>query len=111
MKEGDVVTGTVRTLMPYGAFIDLGGIDGLLHVSDISHARVTKPEDVLTVGQQLQVKILKIDPETKKISLGLKQLQPEPWETAPTPARRPARHRHRHPPRRLRRICRDRARR
>jgi small subunit ribosomal protein S1 len=83
MKEGDVLPGTVRTLMPYGAFIDMGGIDGLLHVSDISHARVAKPEDVLTVGQQLQVKILKIDPESKKISLGLKQLQPEPWQTAP----------------------------
>jgi small subunit ribosomal protein S1 len=83
MKEGDVLPGTVRTLMPYGAFIDMGGIDGLLHVSDISHARVAKPEDVLTVGQQVQVKILKIDPESKKISLGLKQLQPEPWQTAP----------------------------
>ena len=83
MKEGDIVTGTVRTLMPYGAFVDLGGIDGLLHISDISHTRVAKPEDVLTVGQELQLKILKIDPETKKISLGLKQLQPEPWATAP----------------------------
>ena len=81
MKEGDTVTGTVRSIMPYGAFIDLGGIDGLLHVSDISHIRVTKPEDVLSVGQELQLKILKIDPETKKISLGLKQLQPEPWQT------------------------------
>jgi small subunit ribosomal protein S1 len=75
------VTGTVRTLMPYGAFIDLGGVDGLLHISDMAHTRVAKPEDVLTVGQELQVKILKIDPETKKISLGLKQLLPEPWET------------------------------
>ena len=83
MKPGDVLAGTVRTLMPYGAFIDLGGVDGLLHVSDIAHSRVTKPEDVLTVGQQLQVKILKIDPESKKISLGLKQLQAEPWEKAP----------------------------
>ena len=81
LKEGDTVTGTVRTLMPYGAFVDLGGIDGLLHVSDISHARVTKPEDVLTVGQELELRILKIDPETKKLSLGLKQLQPEPWQT------------------------------
>jgi small subunit ribosomal protein S1 len=81
MKEGDTVTGNVRTIMPYGAFIDLGGIDGLLHVSDISHIRVTKVEDVLSVGQELQLKILKIDPETKKISLGLKQLQPEPWQT------------------------------
>ncbi|MGD0891895.1 MAG: S1 RNA-binding domain-containing protein [Terracidiphilus sp.] len=81
---GDVLTGTVRTLMPYGAFIDLGGIDGLLHVSDIAHTRITKPEDVLTVGQEVQVKILKIDPETRKLSLGLKQLQAEPWETAPS---------------------------
>jgi small subunit ribosomal protein S1 len=83
MKEGDTLPGTVRTLMPYGAFIDLGGVDGLLHISDISHSRVNKPEDVLTVGQELQVRILKIDPETKKISLGLKQLQAEPWVTAP----------------------------
>ncbi len=83
LKEGDTVSGTVRTLMPYGAFIDLGGIDGLLHISDIAHARVAKSEDLLTAGQELQVKILKIDPESKKISLGLKQLQPEPWQTAP----------------------------
>ncbi|HEV2485647.1 MAG TPA: 30S ribosomal protein S1 [Terracidiphilus sp.] len=83
MKEGDTVPGTVRTLMPYGAFVDLGGVDGLLHISDIAHSRVAKPEDVLTVGQELQVRILKIDAETKKISLGLKQLQAEPWEKAP----------------------------
>jgi small subunit ribosomal protein S1 len=82
LKEGDVLSGTVRTLMPYGAFVDLGGIDGLLHVSDISWSRIGKPEDVLSVGQELQVRILKIDPESKKLSLGLKQLQPEPWETA-----------------------------
>jgi small subunit ribosomal protein S1 len=83
MKEGDTLPGTVRTLMPYGAFVDLGGVDGLLHISDISHSRVNKPEDVLTVGQELQVRILKIDPETKKISLGLKQLQAAPWDGAP----------------------------
>jgi small subunit ribosomal protein S1 len=82
LKEGDVLSGTVRTLMPYGAFVDLGGIDGLLHVSDISWSRIGKPEDVLSVGQELQVRILKIDAESKKLSLGLKQLQPEPWETA-----------------------------
>jgi small subunit ribosomal protein S1 len=81
LKEGAIVTGTVSTLMPYGAFIDIGGIDGLLHVSDISHSRVAKPEDVLAVGQELQLKILKIDPATQKISLGLKQLLPEPWQT------------------------------
>jgi small subunit ribosomal protein S1 len=83
LKEGDIVSGTVRTLMPYGAFVDLGGVDGLLHISDMAHSRVSKPEDILTVGQELQVRILKIDSETKKISLGLKQLQAEPWETAP----------------------------
>jgi small subunit ribosomal protein S1 len=82
MKEGDTVTGTVRSLMTYGAFVDLGGVDGLLHVSDISWARVNKPEDMLSVGQEIEVRILKIDPETKKISLGLKQLEPEPWEQA-----------------------------
>jgi len=83
MQVGETLEGTVRTLMPYGAFVDLGGIDGLLHVSDISWSRVSKPEDVLTVGQKVQVRILKIDPDTGKLSLGLKQLQPEPWETAP----------------------------
>ena len=92
LNVGDVVTGTVRTIMPYGAFVTLGGdeisrsgfggIDGLLHISDISLTRIAKAEDVLTVGQELTVKILKVDPETGKISLGLKQLQPEPWETA-----------------------------
>ena len=83
MQPGDVLDGTVRSLTPYGAFVDLGGVDGLLHVSDISWSRVNKPEDVLSVGQQIQVRLLKIDPDTKKLSLGLKQLQPEPWEAAP----------------------------
>lgn len=83
LQPGDTVTGTVRTLMPYGAFVDIGGIDGLLHISDISFSRVAKPEDVLSVGQQLTLRILKIDPETNKISLGLKQLEADPWTTAP----------------------------
>ncbi len=83
IKEGDVLTGKVRTLMSYGAFVDLGGVDGLLHISDMAWNRVNKPDDVVSLGQELQVRILKIDPETKKISLGLKQLQPEPWATAP----------------------------
>jgi small subunit ribosomal protein S1 len=83
LKEGDTVTGTVRTLMPYGAFVEIEpGLDGLLHISDISRARVAKAEDVLSVGEQLTLRVLKIDPATGKISLGLKQLQPEPWETA-----------------------------
>jgi predicted RNA-binding protein with RPS1 domain len=104
MKEGDVVTGTVRTLMPYGAFIDLGGIDGLLHVSDIAHTRVSKPEDVLTVGQELQVKILKIDPETRKSRSASSSFRRSPGNRAVAPHSRPAHHRHGHPPRRLRRI-------
>jgi len=83
IREGDVVSGTVRSLAPYGAFVDIGGMDGLLHISDMAHSRVQKPEDVLATGQQIQVKILKIDPDTKKISLGLKQLQAEPWATVP----------------------------
>src|SRR5580704_932967 len=68
IKEGDVVAGQVRSLTTYGAFVDLGGIDGLLHVSDIAWSRVTNPEDVLSVGQQLQVKVLKIDAESRRIS-------------------------------------------
>jgi small subunit ribosomal protein S1 len=82
LQAGDVVSGEVRSLATYGAFIDLGGIDGLLHVSDIAWTRVEKPEDVLSVGQQVQVKVLKIDPDSRRISLGLKQLQPEPWDAA-----------------------------
>ena len=82
LQEGDVVSGEVRSLTSYGAFVDIGGVDGLLHVSDMAWTRVRSPEDVLSVGQKLKVKILKIDPETKRISLGLKQLGQEPWETA-----------------------------
>jgi small subunit ribosomal protein S1 len=82
LQEGAVVTGTVRTLMDYGAFVDIGGVDGMMHVADISRARINKPSDVLTVGQQIQVKILKVDPAKKRISLGMKQLQADPWSTA-----------------------------
>lgn len=82
LKEGDVVNGQVRSLTSYGAFVDLGGIDGLLHVSDLSWGRIRHPEEALSVGQQLQVRVLKIDPETRRISLGLKQLQAQPWDTA-----------------------------
>ena len=82
VKEGDIVSGLVRSLTSYGAFVDLGGVDGLLHVSDIAWSRVNNPEEVLTVGQRLQVKVLKIDADSRRISLGLKQLQPEPWDSA-----------------------------
>ncbi len=81
LKEGDIVTGTVRNLADYGAFVDIGGIDGLLHVSDISWSRVNSPADVLTVGQEVEAKVLKVDTEKQRISLGLKQLQPHPWDS------------------------------
>src|SRR5208283_1617501 len=85
MKEGDLVSGTVRSLTDYGAFIDLGGVDALLHVSDIAWRRVNKPADVLSLGQEIEVKILKItpDPEKRRISVGMKQLQPHPWDSVP----------------------------
>jgi small subunit ribosomal protein S1 len=82
VSEGDIVSGQVRSLTSYGAFVDLGGVDGLLHVSDIAWNRINSPEEVLSVGQQLQVKVLKIDAASRRISLGLKQLQPEPWDSA-----------------------------
>jgi small subunit ribosomal protein S1 len=82
VKEGDIVSGLVRSLTSYGAFVDLGGVDGLLHVSDIAWSRINNPEEVLAVGQRLQVKVLKIDADSRRISLGLKQLQPEPWDSA-----------------------------
>jgi small subunit ribosomal protein S1 len=82
VREGDVLQGTVRSLTEYGAFVDLGGVDGLLHVSDIAWNRITKPADVLSEGQQIEVKVLKIDSEKRRISLGLKQLQKHPWDDA-----------------------------
>ncbi len=81
VKEGDTVRGEVRSLADYGAFVEIGGVDGLLHVSDIAWGRVNKLADVLSVGQQIEVKILKIDSEKQRVSLGLKQLQPHPWDS------------------------------
>jgi len=85
IKEGETVSGNVRSLTDYGAFVDLGGVDALLHVSDIAWGRVNKPADVLTVGQAVEVKVLKVGSdsdrgEKKRISVGLKQLQPHPWD-------------------------------
>jgi small subunit ribosomal protein S1 len=82
VKEGETVSGTVRSLTDYGAFVDLGGVDALLHVSDIAWGRVNKPADVLSVGQAVEVKVLKVAPDSDKrrISVGLKQLQPHPWD-------------------------------
>lgn len=82
IAEGATVSGTVRSLADYGAFVDIGGVDGLLHISDIAWSRIEKPSDVLSVGQQIDAKVLKIDPEGKRISLGLKQLQQHPWDAA-----------------------------
>jgi small subunit ribosomal protein S1 len=82
VKEGETVQGTIRSLTDYGAFVDIGGVDALLHVADISWGRVNKPADVLTVGQQVDAKVLKVDVAKRRISLGMKQLQPHPWETA-----------------------------
>ncbi len=82
LQAGDVVRGEVRTVTDFGAFVDLGGIDGLLHVSDMTYARGVKPSEVVSPGQALDVKILKINRDTHKISLGLKQLAPDPWTVA-----------------------------
>lgn len=82
IKEGETVTGTVRTLTDYGAFVDIGGVDALLHVADISWGRIHKASDVLSVGQSVEVRVLKVDAAKHRISLGLKQLQPHPWEQA-----------------------------
>jgi small subunit ribosomal protein S1 len=79
ISEGAVVTGVVKNLTDYGAFVDLGGIDGLLHVSDLSHGNVTHPSAVISVGETVTVKVLKFDREKERISLGLKQLTPDPW--------------------------------
>jgi small subunit ribosomal protein S1 len=82
LHEGDIVRGRVRKLMDFGAFVDLGGIDGLLHVADISYSRLAKSSDMVNLGDELELKILKIDPASRKISLGLKQLQEDPWTVA-----------------------------
>ena len=83
LKEGNTVTGIVRSLTDYGAFVDIGGVDALLHVSDISWGRVNSPADTLSVGQEVEAKVLKLDTAKQKISIGLKQLQPQPWDTVP----------------------------
>ena len=83
LAEGAVVTGTIKNLTEYGAFVDLGGIDGLLHVSDMSHGRVGHPSEVVRVGDEVTVKVLKFDKSKERISLGMRQLAPDPWETLP----------------------------
>jgi small subunit ribosomal protein S1 len=80
LAEGQVVDGVVKNITDYGAFVDLGGIDGLLHVTDIAWKRVNHPSDVLSVGQNVKVQIVRINPDTQRISLGMKQLDKDPWE-------------------------------
>ena len=79
LEEGTILTGVVKNLTEYGAFVDLGGLDGLLHVTDMSWGRLTHPRDLVNVGDQIQVKVLKFDKEKQRVSLGFKQLTPDPW--------------------------------
>jgi small subunit ribosomal protein S1 len=82
MKEGSIVTGIVKNITDYGAFIDLGGMDGLLHITDMSWGRVKHPSEILNIGDEVKVQVLKYDTERERVSLGLKQLQADPWESA-----------------------------
>jgi len=82
LHEGGVLTGIVKNLTDYGAFVDLGGIDGLLHITDMSWGRLTHPRDLVQVGDEIHVKVLKYDPDKQRVSLGFKQLTPDPWTDA-----------------------------
>ncbi len=80
LKEGQVLQGVVKNITDYGAFVDLGGVDGLLHVTDISWKRINHPTETLSIGQQVDVQVIRFNPETQRISLGMKQLEADPWE-------------------------------
>jgi len=80
LKEGQVLTGVVKNITDYGAFVDLGGVDGLLHVTDIAWRRINHPTEALQVGQTVKVQVIRFNPETQRISLGMKQLEADPWE-------------------------------
>jgi small subunit ribosomal protein S1 len=82
LSEGQVLSGIVKNLTEYGAFVDLGGVDGLLHVTDIAWRRINHPSEVLSVGESVEVKVIRFNTETQRISLGMKQLQEDPWEAA-----------------------------
>ena len=82
LAEGDIREGVVSNVMPFGAFVDLGGVDGLVHVSQMSHVRIKDPAEIVKPGQKVQVQVLKIDRDADKISLGMKHLQPDPWDGA-----------------------------
>ncbi len=105
LKEGTVVKGIVKNITDYGAFVDLGGIDGLLHITDLAWRRVRHPSEVLAVGDEVNAKVLKFDHEKNRVSLGLKQLGDDPWVgiCPPLPAGHPpVRQGHQH--HRLRRL-------
>src|SRR5687767_12062335 len=80
LKEGQVLTGVVKNITDYGAFVDLGGVDGLLHVTDIAWRRINHPSEALSIGQTVKVQVIRFNPETQRISLGMKQLEADPWE-------------------------------
>ncbi len=80
LKEGQILTGVVKNITDYGAFVDLGGVDGLLHVTDISWKRINHPSEALQIGQSVKVQVIRFNPETQRISLGMKQLEADPWE-------------------------------
>ena len=80
LKEGQVLQGVVKNITDYGAFVDLGGVDGLLHVTDIAWRRINHPSEALNIGQTVQVQVIRFNPETQRISLGMKQLEADPWE-------------------------------
>jgi len=82
LQIGAIMTGVVKNITDYGAFIDLGGIDGLLHITDMSYGRLNHPSEMFEVGQSVEVKVLKFDPDTQRVSLGYKQIRPDPWEEA-----------------------------
>jgi small subunit ribosomal protein S1 len=80
LKEGQILNGVVKNITDYGAFVDLGGVDGLLHVTDIAWRRINHPSEALTIGQNVKVQVIRFNPETQRISLGMKQLEADPWE-------------------------------
>src|ERR1700747_238949 len=82
LKEGQILNGVVKNITDYGAFVDLGGVDGLLHVTDIAWKRINHPSEALTIGQSVKVQVIRFNPETQRISLGMKQLMSDPWDGA-----------------------------
>ena len=107
LKEGQILNGVVKNITDYGAFVDLGGVDGLLHVTDIAWRRINHPSEALNIGQNVKVQVIRFNPETQRISLGMKQLEADPWEGVDSKYPAGAKFtRPRHQHHRLRRLCR-----